>query len=130
MLKLLPHLENDLAWRRVHHLEMKLQLAPASQKNSVKERLLFWKGRVDPRFPAPATAFRAPEFPEWQKLTIPQLKGLLLEKKEKTTGLRKKAEFLQRLNDWARRRALEVGASRCVFFGCSPSYRVVLCSAS
>jgi len=64
LLKLLPHLENDLAWRRVHNLEMKLQLAPASQKNSVKERLLFWKGRVDPRFPAPATAFRAPEFPE------------------------------------------------------------------
>jgi len=63
LLKILLHLENDHAWHRVHNLEMKLQLAPASQKNSVKERLLFWKGKVDPRFPAPATAFRHRNFP-------------------------------------------------------------------
>jgi len=98
-----PRLSSDFAWHRVRFFEQKLLETPAPKRAAVQAEVNRWKARVNSAFEPPALAYRAPEYPMWRKKTVAELKALLVEAKEKLGGCRRKAELLQRLNEWSRR---------------------------
>lgn len=97
-----------------------MNTAPASKRDALAHEAERWRLKLDPRFPPPSAAYRAPEYDTWQKMTVPELRQLLVEKKVKIGGCKRKSDYLHRLNEWAR---LNVARAASVPANPSPNSR-------